>query len=346
MGESPQFYRLLFEHARDIILLVSRDGRIVGANEAAPVEAQIQQADTKGVPFEVVRCRKDGSTFPVEVSSQGASIGTDRLLLSIVRDITDRKLSQDERESLLHLAQRRAGELDATIESIPDGVLIYGLKGEIVRMNSAAERMLGVWDTGPRAADGRADKAPSNEDPGWQASPSGGVSTLAGSSGRDGSGRHSGSSPSQGETDLDKLQRCPLRDQEGRLLGAVVVMTDITSLHDLQEQRAKYILGISHGLRTPLTVVQGQAQLLMRAMERVQVDDRTKQSVAAVIASAQRMSVMLRDLVDLMHLESGEPLRLNLLPVDLRSFLLSWNLHAARLEVDPPIVGKGLLGAG
>ena len=56
--------------------------------------------------------------------------------VSVIRDITERKLAEEERE-------RVVAELDATISSIPDGVLIYDPAGSIVRMNSAAERMLG-----------------------------------------------------------------------------------------------------------------------------------------------------------------------------------------------------------
>ena len=49
------------------------------------------QADAVGLLFETVHRRKDGTTFPVEVSSRGADLGGDRVLLSIIRDITDRR---------------------------------------------------------------------------------------------------------------------------------------------------------------------------------------------------------------------------------------------------------------
>src|SRR3712207_7995844 len=41
--------------------------------------------------FETVHRRKDGTTFPVEVSSQSADIGGERLLFSVVRDVSERK---------------------------------------------------------------------------------------------------------------------------------------------------------------------------------------------------------------------------------------------------------------
>jgi len=112
-----QRYRLLSEHAHDIMLFIRPDGRIAEANAAAAeaygysreellgrnirelraaetayeVAQQIEAADKSGVVFETVHRRKDGSTFPVEVSSRGADIGGERLLVSIIRDISERK---------------------------------------------------------------------------------------------------------------------------------------------------------------------------------------------------------------------------------------------------------------
>ena len=56
---------------------------------------QMARADAGGVLLETVHQRKDGSTFPVEVSSQGATIDKTRTLISVVRDITRRKRAEE-----------------------------------------------------------------------------------------------------------------------------------------------------------------------------------------------------------------------------------------------------------
>jgi PAS domain S-box-containing protein len=110
-------YRLLSQHARDIVLFLATDGHIVEANNAAvaaygydrdtllsltifdlrdpetarQVPAQMFAADEGGLTFETRHRRRDGLTFPVEVSSRGADILGRRLLLSIIRDISERK---------------------------------------------------------------------------------------------------------------------------------------------------------------------------------------------------------------------------------------------------------------
>ncbi len=135
-------HRLLSEYSRDVILFIRRDdGRILEANRAA-VQAygytheellertiydlradatqaqtldQMIQAETQGILFEAIHRRKNGATFPVEVSSQGATIDGSRTLISVIRDITERKRS----EQILHDTQERLRTLaEAAFEGI------------------------------------------------------------------------------------------------------------------------------------------------------------------------------------------------------------------------------------
>ena len=115
-------YRLLSERARDAILFLRKDGKIVDANMAALelygydhetllqmniadlrmpetlpyLSEQIQRADADSIQFETVHRRKDGTAIPVEVSSVGADIGGERFLMSIIRDISERKKAEKE----------------------------------------------------------------------------------------------------------------------------------------------------------------------------------------------------------------------------------------------------------
>ena len=108
-------YRKTINSARDIILFLDLDGNIIEANEAAIkaygytkeelcsmniksirdnwgyTKHQLEQANQKGVFFEATHRRKDGSTFRVEVSSQGTCFGRQRIIFSVVRDVTERK---------------------------------------------------------------------------------------------------------------------------------------------------------------------------------------------------------------------------------------------------------------
>ncbi|OPY28670.1 MAG: putative diguanylate cyclase [Methanocella sp. PtaU1.Bin125] len=120
-AEALEIYRLFSENTRDIVLFVRRDGKILEANEAAIkaygyareelhamsvydlrasdpgfyVDEQMETAFDHGILFEALHRRKDGTVFPVEVSSQGRHIKGQKVLLSVVRDITERKQAED-----------------------------------------------------------------------------------------------------------------------------------------------------------------------------------------------------------------------------------------------------------
>ena len=132
MHHAPEITSYLFEHARDIILVIDADnGLILDANGAAEsaygysrdellaltifrlrveptpgVAQQMRVANTEGILFETVHRRRDGSTFAVEVSSRGDPMPGRRCLFSIIRDITERKRFEVEREELLIATQR------------------------------------------------------------------------------------------------------------------------------------------------------------------------------------------------------------------------------------------------
>jgi signal transduction histidine kinase len=65
----------------------------------------MEQAAAAGISFDALHRRKDGTLFPVEVSSRGAELGGERLLLSVVRDITERKRAEDELRKAMEAAE-------------------------------------------------------------------------------------------------------------------------------------------------------------------------------------------------------------------------------------------------
>lgn len=123
-------YQILFENARDIILFIDMDGKIVEANRAAAkaykytheellgltiydlrqdsefIGEQMKTAYKKGLFFESIHTRKDGTTFPVEISSKGAYIDEKQILASIIRDVTGRKSAEIELKKAKEEAER------------------------------------------------------------------------------------------------------------------------------------------------------------------------------------------------------------------------------------------------
>lgn len=49
----------------------------------------------ESLTFETANTRKDGVSFPVEVSSRALMIGSEKVLGNVIRDISDRKRIED-----------------------------------------------------------------------------------------------------------------------------------------------------------------------------------------------------------------------------------------------------------
>lgn len=84
-----------------------------------------------GVGREVVGRRKDGSTFPIDLSVGEAQPGGRRTFTGIIRDLTKRKQA----EAALHVSERSLRMLSLAVEQSPVSVLITEPSGEIIYVN-------------------------------------------------------------------------------------------------------------------------------------------------------------------------------------------------------------------
>jgi PAS domain S-box-containing protein len=115
-----QRYEYVTKYAYDIILLTDEHGKIIEANDRAVdsygynrdelfnlhlvdlvsdprflTEAEkMEQEAQDGFRSEAANCRKDGSTFPAEISSSLIKMGDSRIHQYIIRDVSDRKFKE------------------------------------------------------------------------------------------------------------------------------------------------------------------------------------------------------------------------------------------------------------
>ncbi|MGI5835672.1 MAG: ATP-binding protein [Chloroflexota bacterium] len=212
-------------------------------------------------------------------------------------------------------------ESDAIIASIADAIIAYDPDGGILHMNATAERMLGyspeqrVLPLDQRLALLHPETPEGVTIP-WEDTPI--ARTLRGETV---SSMVMVLHPPTGMTHWVYISSAPIRASDGTLLGAVTSLSDITPLHELEEQREDLMRAVSHDLRSPLTSILGQAQLLRKKLDATGRDDRERRSVDAIITGAMRMNTMIQDLVDSARMESGQ-LRLQKQPIELNTFLV------------------------
>ncbi len=107
-------------------------------------------------------------------------------------------------------------------------------------------------------------------------------------------------------------------DQQGRPVGVILVIHDLTRLKQLERTRTEFVANVSHELRTPLSMIKGYVETLLDgAKDDAQVAHRFLQTIRK---HADRLNYLIEDLLTIPHLESGQT-ALNLERIDLRSLV-------------------------
>jgi signal transduction histidine kinase len=95
-----------------------------------------------------------------------------------------------------------------------------------------------------------------------------------------------------------------MRDDNGAIFGAAVVLQDVTRLRLLDEVKTNLVSTVSHELKTPLTSVRMGLHLLLE--ERIgSLNPKQTELLLAAREDSERLLRMINDLLDLAKLESG-----------------------------------------
>jgi two-component system phosphate regulon sensor histidine kinase PhoR len=115
--------------------------------------------------------------------------------------------------------------------------------------------------------------------------------------------------------------RCtPLVDAQGRRIGALLVLNDVTRLRRLEIMRSEFAANVSHEIKTPLTAIKGFVETLLESD--VQDPGEVHRFLGIIHKHVNRLSAMVDDLMQLSRLEQTEEFSpLQLRPVTVLSVL-------------------------
>ncbi|MBP1778762.1 MAG: Alginate biosynthesis sensor protein KinB, partial [candidate division NC10 bacterium] len=217
---------------------------------------------------------------------------------------------------------------EAAIDSLYDPVIITDAAGAVTKLNPAAEELFGTEaanvgkPVGEIARDSRIPVAVSE----------------ALSSQRPVAGEGAASVlplDVAGAERAFRLRTTPMRDEDGRLLGAVTLLEDITHLREIDRLKSEFIATASHELRTPLTSVQMSVHLLLEGAAGT-LALKQQELLQACKEDCERLERLMRDLLDLSRIEAGKSAP-QLAPVRV-SDLVSASTEGLR----PQVEAKGL----
>jgi PAS domain S-box-containing protein len=102
-----------------------------------------------------------------------------------------------------------------------------------------------------------------------------------------------------------ELYSTPVRAGNGRFLGRLYVLRDVTREREVDRMKSEFVSMVSHELRTPLTSIKGYVDLLLE----VDTDNLTADQrgfLEIVKTSADRLVALINDLLDVSRIEAGK----------------------------------------
>ena len=103
---------------------------------------------------------------------------------------------------------------------------------------------------------------------------------------------------------LIQTHAVPLRDEEGRSMGVLLVMNDLTKLNRLENIRQDFVANVSHELKTPITAIKGYVETLLDGA--LEDRDNARRFLDIVFRQATRLDAIVDDLLTLSRIEDRE----------------------------------------
>jgi len=96
----------------------------------------------------------------------------------------------------------------------------------------------------------------------------------------------------------------PLFDREDRLVNVMANVRDITRFREADEVKSTFISVISHELKTPVALIKGYADTLLREDARWD-EQTTRESLNVILEEADRLNELVDNLLDASRLQAG-----------------------------------------
>lgn len=343
IADEAERRRALFESARDGVAILKPDGTVLEANpkcasmlgytvqemrglhasawdastSAADIQASLSRVRPEGQFFETVQRRKDGSTYPAEVSLSLATWAGQVFVYILQRDISERKAAEAElAQYRLELEKRveqrtrelneRSVQLNTIFELSPDGFVSFDHQLKVTFSNRAFQRMTGLDASDILGLDEAAfsDRLVtlSSESSVFQ-----GVGPLRAARLRN----DPDATPTISHTQrrqlfelshpASRVLEVGIRLSEAHSVSHILYLRDVTHEIEVERLKSEFLSTAAHELRTPMASILGYSELLLT--DDFEPDER-REFLKTIHRQSQLMASVINELLDLARIEA------------------------------------------
>jgi NtrC-family two-component system sensor histidine kinase KinB len=247
-----------------------------------------------------------------------------------------RRLQEYEKSNIEKLiAERRKS--DAIVRSIPDPLIVVDAECRIIKINTAAERIFGIQE---KRVKGLHVLEVINNNLIFNFIKECSTNRLPIKS----TGMEEAIKLKTGDTwSYFLIEAMPAEDREGRLLGIVLFMGDVTHLKEVDQIKSGFVSAASHEFRTPLTSIMMSIGLILDQTVGA-INPKQKQLMEVIKEDCNRLTYLVNDLLDLSRMEAGktemtkEAVRLiNIVQAAANPFTIPIAENGLTLEISPAI---------
>ena len=182
---------------------------------------------------------------------------------------------------------------EAIVHAMADGLIVVNKNGEVLLLNPAAEKLLGV------KKEDRVGKSILSEVKDEQ------LVSFA----KDISGSEEKEiiiqSPSEQTKMVLRTNNAVIESEEGETMGFVSVLSDVTKQRELDQMKSNFVANVSHELRTPLFTIQETISLLI---DQTAGQSTPQQAKILTLAKkeCERLARLINDLLDVHKIEAKQ----------------------------------------
>jgi signal transduction histidine kinase len=122
--------------------------------------------------------------------------------------------------------------------------------------------------------------------------------------------------PAQDERVILMANIAPVRDEDGKILGAVTVLRDITALKEINNIKSQFVSMVAHELRAPMAAIKGWLEVVLSG-EAGSDEEQNKKWLQRAMDRSDSLLALVNDLLIINKMETGkvaqkmEPIKTN-----------------------------------